>query len=95
MMTAALHVTIGQRKPKSRLRPSCGRILSPRDNAGGALYADVLEDMHPTRCRRQLDRSLLIVNRDDMLKLHHHQPSRGRFECDPAHLAPREIISLM
>jgi hypothetical protein len=38
---------------------------------------------------------LLIIDRHDMAKLHRHEAATGGFESNPAHLAPREIISLM
>jgi len=58
----------------------------------GSLHSHVLQDMHATRGCGQLDGSLFVVDRRDMARVHHHQASPGRFESDPVHLVPREIM---
>ena len=94
-MAAASHVAVGRGNRNSWLRPNRRRVLGSGDDSRGAPYGDIFKDVHPARGGRQLDLALFVVDRDNMSKLHRHQASGGGFERDPAHLAPREIISLI
>jgi len=106
MTTSSLHVKIGRLMIEDvtvgelnqqlwRLRPHSRRILLTGNDSGGPSDRDVFQAMNAARSGCQLYLSLLIVDRCYMAELHHHQAARSGFECDPAHRAPREIISLM
>ena len=99
-MAAAFHVTVKRRSRKSWLRKlwlrsDRRRVFGGGYDPRGAPYGDIFQDMHATCGRGQLDFALFVIDRDNMPKLHRHQAAGGGFERDPAHLAPREIISLM
>lgn len=77
------------------LRPDLGGILGARDDRYGASDSDVFQAMYPTGSGRHLDLALFVVDRHDVANLHDDQSASGGLEGDPAHRAPRAIISLM
>ncbi|MEA2745773.1 MAG: hypothetical protein QOG25_4144 [Acetobacteraceae bacterium] len=92
---AALHMMLGKKSGKSWIRPDRNRILGFGDECRGPLHCHFLQDVNTAGHRFQLHRTLLIVDRHDMPKLHHDEAAGGNFERNPAHRAPREIISLI